>query len=50
MELRQLQYPVAVAEEVLISDNVNIWREIERCGAGLVEGNSAAGATSLLDR
>jgi glycosyltransferase involved in cell wall biosynthesis len=35
---------------VLISDKVNIWREIERCGAGLVEGDTAAGATSLLHR
>jgi glycosyltransferase involved in cell wall biosynthesis len=35
---------------VLISDKVNIWREIERCEAGLVEGDTAAGATSLLDR
>ncbi|MGB7867748.1 MAG: glycosyltransferase [Mycobacterium sp.] len=35
---------------VLISDKVNIWREIERCGAGLVEGDTVAGATSLLDR
>jgi glycosyltransferase involved in cell wall biosynthesis len=35
---------------VLISDKVNIWREIERCGAGLVEGDTADGATSLLNR
>lgn len=35
---------------VLISDKVNIWREVERCGAGLVEGDTAAGATSLLQR
>ena len=27
-----------------------IWREIERCGAGLVEGDTADGATSLLNR
>lgn len=35
---------------VLISDKVNIWREIQRCGAGFVEGDTAAGATSLLQR
>jgi glycosyltransferase involved in cell wall biosynthesis len=34
---------------VLISDKVNIWREIERCGAGVVDGDTVAGATSLLD-
>jgi len=33
---------------VLISDKVNIWREIERSGAGLVESDTTAGATSLL--
>ncbi|WP_375482280.1 glycosyltransferase [uncultured Mycobacterium sp.] len=35
---------------VLISDKVNIWCEIERCGAGLIEGDTADGATSLLGR
>ncbi|MEB3980330.1 glycosyltransferase [Mycobacterium sp. 663a-19] len=35
---------------VLISDKVNIWREIERCGAGLVDGDTVAGAASLLNR
>jgi glycosyltransferase involved in cell wall biosynthesis len=35
---------------VLISDKVNMWREIERCRAGFVEGDTAAGATSLLER
>jgi glycosyltransferase involved in cell wall biosynthesis len=35
---------------VFLGDNVNIWREIERCGAGLVDDDTAAGATSLLDR
>jgi glycosyltransferase involved in cell wall biosynthesis len=33
---------------VLISDKANIWREIERSGAGLVEPDTTAGATSLL--
>ena len=35
---------------VLISDKVYILREIERYGAGLIEGDTAAGATSLLRR
>lgn len=35
---------------VLISDKVNIWREIDSGGAGLVEPDTVAGATSLLDR
>ncbi len=35
---------------VLLSDKVNIWREIERSAAGLVEGDTADGATSLLNR
>jgi glycosyltransferase involved in cell wall biosynthesis len=35
---------------VLISDKVNIWREIEWSGAGLVEPDTTAGATSLLRR
>ncbi|WP_428340881.1 glycosyltransferase [Mycobacterium sp.] len=35
---------------VLITDKVNIWREIERGGAGFVETDTRAGATSLLDR
>jgi glycosyltransferase involved in cell wall biosynthesis len=35
---------------VLISDKVNIWREIEQSGAGLVEPDTRAGATSLLRR
>ncbi len=33
---------------VLISNKVNIWREVDRYGAGLVESDTAAGATSLL--
>lgn len=35
---------------VLISDKVNIWREIDCCGAGFVGADTVAGATSLLDR
>ena len=35
---------------VLISDKVNIWREIEGGGAGLVEPDTVDGATSLLER
>lgn len=35
---------------VLISDKVNIWREIKRCRAGLVEGDTIAGGTALLER
>jgi glycosyltransferase involved in cell wall biosynthesis len=35
---------------VLITDKVNIWREIEGSGAGFVETDTAAGARSLLDR
>jgi glycosyltransferase involved in cell wall biosynthesis len=34
---------------VLITDKVNIWREIEGSGAGFVETDTSAGATSLLD-
>jgi glycosyltransferase involved in cell wall biosynthesis len=41
---------LACSLPVLISDKVNIWREIERCGAGYVGGDTAAGATALLDR
>jgi glycosyltransferase involved in cell wall biosynthesis len=33
---------------VLITDKVNIWREIERAGAGLVEPDTEEGATALL--
>jgi glycosyltransferase involved in cell wall biosynthesis len=35
---------------VLISDKVNIWREIEGSQAGFVAGDTIAGATSLLER
>lgn len=35
---------------VLISDKVNIWREIQRCDAGLVETDTLPGAISLLQR
>jgi glycosyltransferase involved in cell wall biosynthesis len=33
---------------VLITDKVNIWREVERAGAGLVEPDTEEGATALL--
>ena len=33
---------------VLISDQVNIWREVERCGAGLVEADTVEGTRRLL--
>lgn len=35
---------------VLISDKVNIWREVAAHGAGLVEADTVAGATALLRR
>ena len=52
----QENFGIVVAEAlacgvpVLISDKVNIWREIEADDAGLVETDDAAGATSLLAR
>lgn len=39
---------LACATPVLISDKVNIWREIERDGAGFVAPDTADGARSLL--
>jgi glycosyltransferase involved in cell wall biosynthesis len=39
---------LACGRPVLISDQVNIWREIKECGAALVEGNSVAGTADLL--
>jgi glycosyltransferase involved in cell wall biosynthesis len=35
---------------VLISDQVNIWREVDAAGAGLVEHDDLAGTTRLLER
>lgn len=35
---------------VLISNRVNIWREIEHAGAGLIATDDLAGTTSLLER
>lgn len=35
---------------VLITDKVNIWREIDDAGAGFVERDSVEGATALLER
>lgn len=41
---------MACGKPVLISDQVNIWREIERSGAGLVEADTEAGIQTLLKR
>ena len=35
---------------VLISDRVNIWREIEASNAGYVESDDLAGTTRLIER
>jgi glycosyltransferase involved in cell wall biosynthesis len=41
---------LACGTPVLISDKVNIWREIEADGAGIVEPDTAEGAKRLLSR
>ena len=41
---------LAVGTPVLLSNKVNIWREIEADGAGLVETDDAAGTARLLQR
>lgn len=52
----QENFGIAVAEAlacgtpVLISNKINIWREIEADGAGLVENDDLAGTASLLKR
>jgi glycosyltransferase involved in cell wall biosynthesis len=52
----QENFGIVVAESlafglpVLISDQVNIWREIVECGAGLVEADTLEGTTLLLRR
>lgn len=52
----QENFGIAVAEAmscgvpVLISNKVNIWREIENAGAGLVENDDLAGTTALLGK
>jgi glycosyltransferase involved in cell wall biosynthesis len=52
----QENFGIAIAEAlacrtpVLISNKVNIWREIEADGAGYVDNDDLAGAASLLDR
>jgi glycosyltransferase involved in cell wall biosynthesis len=52
----QENFGIAVAEAmacglpVLLSNQVNIWREIAEDGAGLVENDNDAGARALLDR
>src|SRR5256714_15503488 len=52
----QENFGIAVAEAlacgtpVLISNKINIWREIEADGAGYVENDDLAGTSSLLSR
>jgi len=41
---------MAAGRPVLISDKVNIWREVTADGAGLVESDTAEGARRLLER
>ncbi|NBW08022.1 MAG: glycosyltransferase [Caulobacteraceae bacterium] len=41
---------MACGKPVLISDKVNIWREVEGAGAGLVEPDTVEGAEALLRR
>ncbi|MBU1348148.1 MAG: glycosyltransferase [Alphaproteobacteria bacterium] len=41
---------LAVGTPVLISDKVNIWREIEESGGGLVETDTLGGTEALLSR
>lgn len=41
---------LACGSPVLITDKVNIWREIERAGAGLVAADDQAGAIDLVRR
>ena len=41
---------LAVGTPVLISNKINIWREIERNGAGLVTNDSIEGARSILEK
>ena len=41
---------LSVGTPVLISDKVNIWREVEYAGAGLIEPDTLGGTTSLLTR
>lgn len=52
----QENFGIAVAEAmacstpVLISNKVNIWREVNACGAGLVESDNAEGTRNLIRR
>lgn len=52
----QENFGIVVAEAmacecpVLISNKVNIWREIESSGSGIVEADTQSGATRLLER
>jgi glycosyltransferase involved in cell wall biosynthesis len=40
---------IACGKPVLISDKVNIWRDIEQAGAGLVDSDDRAGAQRLIE-
>lgn len=41
---------LACAKPVLITDKVNLWREVDRAGAGLIETDTQEGADRLLER
>lgn len=41
---------IACGKPVLVSDKVNIWRDIDQAGAGLVEPDDQAGARRLIER
>lgn len=41
---------LACGRPVLISDKVNIWREIKKSGAGIIETDTVEGATALIRR
>ncbi|HTF20499.1 MAG TPA: glycosyltransferase [Chryseolinea sp.] len=41
---------LACGKPVLISDQINIWREIEQAGAGLIARDTVEGVTSLVQR
>ena len=41
---------LAASKPVLISDQVNIWREIEACGAGIVQPDTLEGTKALFEK